>query len=145
LSGTPGPNYRTDQNPVAILQLCVSRRCLIFELLHADYIPSTLGEFLGEPAFHFIGVGVDVHVERLGDDHELKVANSVDLQGLAAEGMHLPELCQAELRTITTTVMGVTVVKPQRVTMIHWDVSCLSYCHTLKSSELMLMKSEPML
>jgi hypothetical protein len=134
-----------DQNPVVILQLCVSRRCLIFELLHTDYIPSMLGEFLGELAFRFIRVGVGVHVERLGDDHELKVANTVDLQGLMAEGMHLPELCQTELHAIAATIMGVTVMKPQRVTMSRWDASCLSYCHTLKSSESMLMKSEPML
>ncbi|KAK3164982.1 hypothetical protein QOZ80_1AG0027400 [Eleusine coracana subsp. coracana] len=120
------PSYRADQNPVAVLQLCVGRRCLIFQLLHADYIPGTLTEFLGEPAFRFVGVGVDADVERLSDDHELKVANAVDLRDLAAEGMHLPELRQAGLRAIADAVMGVSVVKPQRVTMSRWDASCLS-------------------
>jgi ribonuclease D len=90
-------------------------------------MPGALGEFLGEPAFRFIGVGVDADVERLSDDHELKVANAVDLRGLAAEGMHLPELRQAGLRAIAAAVMGVTIAKPQRVTMSRWDASCLSY------------------
>jgi hypothetical protein len=100
------PSYRADHNPVAVLQLCVSRRCLIFQLLHADYIPGALGEFLGETAFRFVGACVDADVERLSDDHELKVANAVDLRGLAAEGMHLPELRQAELRAIAAAVMS---------------------------------------
>jgi ribonuclease D len=121
------PSYRADQNPVAVLQLCVGRRCLIFQLLHADYIPGALAEFLGETAFRFVGVGVDADVERLSDDHELKVANAVDLRGLAAERMHLPELRQAGLRAVAAAVMGVTVGKPQRVTMSRWDASCLSY------------------
>ncbi|TVU00174.1 hypothetical protein EJB05_17555, partial [Eragrostis curvula] len=121
------PSYRSDQNPVATLQLCVGRRCLIFQLLHADYIPGALSEFLGEPGFRFVGVGVDGDVERLSDDHELKVANAVDLRGLAAEGMNLPELRQAGLRAVAAAVMGVNVVKSQRVTMSRWDASCLSY------------------
>jgi hypothetical protein len=33
-------------------------------------------------------------MEHLSDDHELKMANAVDL---AAERMHLPELCQTGL------------------------------------------------
>ncbi|KAL6845344.1 hypothetical protein ACP4OV_024839 [Aristida adscensionis] len=121
------PSYRSDQNPVATLQLCVGRRCLIFQLLHADYVPAALAEFLGEPAFRFVGVGVDADVERLLEDHELRVANAVDLRGLAAEGMQSSELRQAGLRAVVAAVLGVNIAKPQRVTMSRWDASCLSY------------------
>ena len=65
--------------------------------------------------------------ERLSDDHELVVANAVDLRGLAAEGMGRPDLRQAGLRAVVAAVMGVDLVKPQRVTMSRWDASCLSY------------------
>ena len=42
------PSYRGKQNPIATLQLCVDRRCLIFQLLHADYLPAALPGFLGD-------------------------------------------------------------------------------------------------
>ncbi|CAL4955318.1 unnamed protein product [Urochloa decumbens] len=121
------PSRRSDQNPVATLQLCVGRRCLIFQLLHADRVPRALGEFLGDRGVRFVGVGVAADAERLSDDHELDVANAVDLRGLAAEGMGRPELRQAGLRAVVAAVMGVDLVKPQRVTMSRWDASCLSY------------------
>lgn len=121
------PSRRSDQNPVATLQLCVGRRCLIFQLLHADRVPRALAEFLGDRGVRFVGVGVEADAERLSDDHELVVANAVDLRGLAAEGMGRPELRQAGLRAIVAAVMGVNLVKPQRVTMSRWDASCLSY------------------
>jgi len=121
------PSYRGKQNPVATLQLCVDRRCLIFQLLHADRVPRALAEFLGDRGVRFVGVGVAADAERLSDDHELVVANAVDLRGLAAEGMGRPDLRQAGLRAVVAAVMGVDLVKPRRVTMSRWDASCLSY------------------
>jgi len=121
------PSRRADENPVATLQLCVGRRCLIFQLLHADRVPRALAEFLGDRGVRFVGVGVAADAERLSDDHELVVANAVDLRGLAAEGMGRPDLRQAGLRAVVAAVMGVDLVKPQRVTMSRWDASCLSY------------------
>ncbi|PUZ55506.1 hypothetical protein GQ55_5G217600 [Panicum hallii var. hallii] len=121
------PSRRSDQNPVATLQLCVGRRCLIFQLLQADRVPRALSEFLGDPGVRFVGVGVGADAERLSDDHGLEVANAVDLRGLAAEGLGRPDLRQAGLRAVVAAVMGVDLVKPQRVTMSRWDASCLSY------------------
>ncbi|CAD6237605.1 unnamed protein product [Miscanthus lutarioriparius] len=121
------PSYLADQNPVATLQLCVERSCLIFQLLHADYLPGALAEFLGDRGIRFFGVGVEADAERLSDDHGLQVANAVDLRGRAAERMNRPDLRQAGLRTLVHAVMGVDLVKPQRVTMSRWDAYCLSY------------------
>jgi ribonuclease D len=121
------PSYRADQNPVATLQLCVERSCLIFQLLHADYVPGALAEFLGDRGIRFFGVGVEADAERLSDDHGLQVANAVDLRGRAAERMNRPDLRQAGLRALVQAVMGVDLVKPQRVTMSRWDAYCLSY------------------
>ncbi|CAD6341350.1 unnamed protein product [Miscanthus lutarioriparius] len=109
------PSYLADQNPVATLQLCVERSCLIFQLLHADYLPGALAEFLGVCGIRFFGVGVEADAERLGDDHGLQVANTVDLRGHATGRMNRPDLCQAGLHTLVHAVMGVDLVKPQRI------------------------------
>ncbi|MQL93568.1 hypothetical protein Taro_026214 [Colocasia esculenta] len=46
------PNFgRGVENPPAILQLCVGRRCLVFQILHADYVPDRLASFLEDERF----------------------------------------------------------------------------------------------
>ncbi|KQK09032.1 Werner Syndrome-like exonuclease [Brachypodium distachyon] len=121
------PSRCSSQNPVALLQLCVGHRCLIFQLLHADFVPPALSEFLADLNVRFVGVGVQDDVERLSDDHELNVANAKDLRELAADGFHMPELRQAGLQAIARTVMGANLQKPQRVRMGPWDAYCLSH------------------
>ncbi|XP_051199051.1 3'-5' exonuclease-like [Lolium perenne] len=120
------PSYSSVQNPAALLQLCVGRRCLIFQLLHADYIPDDLEDFLADPGFRFVGVGVQEDANRLDNDHRLWVANTVDLRGLAADGMQMPRLRQAGLKGIASAVMGVNIEKPRNVTMGLWDAYELS-------------------
>ncbi|MQM16997.1 hypothetical protein Taro_049962, partial [Colocasia esculenta] len=54
------PNFSHDiDNPPAILQLYVGSRCIVFQILHADYIPDRLADFLKDKRFTFVGVGVD--------------------------------------------------------------------------------------
>ncbi|CAM0911252.1 unnamed protein product [Alopecurus aequalis] len=120
------PSYSTAQNPVALLQLCVGRRCLIFQLLHADFVPRALKRFLADPNFRFVGVSVQEDADRLGRDHSLQVANTVDLRGLAANGMHRAELRHAGLKAVARAVMGADLQKPKRVTMGPWDAQSLS-------------------
>ena len=52
------PNNALYTNPVATLQLCVGRHCLIFQLLYAPQIPSSLVHFPGDPEYTFVGVGI---------------------------------------------------------------------------------------
>jgi hypothetical protein len=56
------------ENPVALLQLCVGRRCLVFQLIHCDYIPDELQSFLLDSRFRFVGVGISNDLEKL--EHE---------------------------------------------------------------------------
>ena len=84
------PSYSRDQNPAALLQICVGRRCLVFQLLHADFFPGALKRFLADRNIRFAGVGVQEDANRLRDDHGLAVATTVDLRGLAADGMRRP-------------------------------------------------------
>ncbi|CAL4955322.1 unnamed protein product [Urochloa decumbens] len=120
------PSFSSALNPAATLQLCVDRRCLIFQLLHADYLPAALLGFLGDRAIHFYGVGVEADAARLRTDHGLAVANTVDLRGYAADYMGRPELRQAGLRGVLAAVLGTNLNKPQRVTMSRWDARTLS-------------------
>ncbi|PKA58176.1 Werner Syndrome-like exonuclease [Apostasia shenzhenica] len=112
---------RAQQNPVALLQLCVGRRCLIFQLLYADEIPSSLLDFLHDGRFTFVGVGIHNDVERLDDERGISVYNAKDLKEIAAEKMQRPDLRQKGLAALAMEVMGVEVSKPKHVTMSRWD------------------------
>jgi ribonuclease D len=118
-----GPGY----SPTALLQLCVGRRCLIFQFLHRDYIPDALDEFLDDPDFKFVGVGVQDDAERLSNDYNLHVNNTVDLAELAADEMGRPDLRNAGLKAIACAVMDASVDKPQRVRTGRWDACDLTY------------------
>ncbi|KAH7844541.1 hypothetical protein Vadar_029135 [Vaccinium darrowii] len=120
------PNrFRNQQNPVATLQLCVGRRCLIFQLLYSPYIPLSLFNFLSNPSYTFVGVGIDKDVEKLTRDYGLSVANTVDLRLLAAEGYGVWDLRNTGLTVLARLVLGLEVVKPRRVTMSMWDTDYL--------------------
>ncbi|KAG9457797.1 hypothetical protein H6P81_002305 [Aristolochia fimbriata] len=119
------PSNRNYENPVALLQLCVGRRCLIFQLIHADYIPQALSDFLTDPNFTFVGVGIEPDVQKLLEDYHLLVPRTVDLRSLAANRTGRAELARAGLKTLAMDVLGLDVQKPKRVTMSRWDYQWL--------------------
>ncbi|TVU00176.1 hypothetical protein EJB05_54412, partial [Eragrostis curvula] len=114
-------------SPAALLQLCVGRHCLILQFLHADYLPDALADFLAEPCYTFVGVGVGEDAKRLSDDWDLEVASTVDLAGLAAEEMDRPDLRRAGLEAIASAAIGVDVGRPLWVRTSPWDASQLSH------------------
>ncbi|XP_072959795.1 3'-5' exonuclease-like [Typha angustifolia] len=115
------PNRRPgESNPVAILQLCIGRRCLLFSLVHADSIPGALLNFLADPQFTFVGVGIDGDVEKLLHDWELSVSNAIDLRDLAADKTGRQEMKHKGLAGIAEVVMGFVPKKAKRVTMSDW-------------------------
>ncbi|KAK7339804.1 hypothetical protein VNO77_20489 [Canavalia gladiata] len=121
------PNtQRNMQNPVATLQLCVGRRCLVFQIIHAPFIPPSLVSFLGDCNLTFVGVGIESDVEKLLEDYSLSVANFVDLRSLAVDKLGERELNRAGLKTLGLRVLGREVEKPQRITRSKWDDPWLS-------------------
>ncbi|TVT96957.1 hypothetical protein EJB05_54411, partial [Eragrostis curvula] len=120
------PTFSTAHSDTALLQLCVGRRCLIFQLIHADYFPDALVDFLGDEDYRFVGVGVRDDAQRLSDDWDLEVENTWDLAELAAEEMERPELRHAGLRAIASAVMGADMDKPHWVRTGDWDAYRLS-------------------
>ncbi|MQM10437.1 hypothetical protein Taro_043334 [Colocasia esculenta] len=118
---------RGEHNPVALLQLCVGRRCLLFHIIHADYVPRELARFLGDSRFNFVGVRVDYDARKLAEDYELQVRNAVELGGLAAGELQREELRRAGLSGLARVVMGVDQLeKSKRVTLSRWDAPWLS-------------------
>ncbi|EXC30708.1 hypothetical protein L484_027883 [Morus notabilis] len=75
---------RVISNPIVTLQLCVGRRCLIFQLLYAHSIPSSLHEFLRNNNYRFVGVRIIDDVKKLDTDYALLVTRALDLGALAA-------------------------------------------------------------
>ncbi|GER37984.1 polynucleotidyl transferase [Striga asiatica] len=113
---------RNYSNPAATLQLCVGRRCLVYQLIHAPYIPKSLVDFLANPSYTFVGVGVYQDLEKIEEDYELESNNNtVDLRELAAERYGRPDLNSAGLRTLAGVVLERDVEKPRWVTMSRWD------------------------
>ncbi|KAI3446547.1 hypothetical protein Pfo_029137 [Paulownia fortunei] len=117
------PNFsRHVNNPVATLQLCVGRRCLIYQLIHCPSIPSSLINFLANPNYTFVGIGIKEDLEKLEEDYEFGFnTNTVDLRNLAADEYGMRELKSAGLKGLSRVVLGKDVEKPKRVTMSRWD------------------------
>ncbi|KAL7585139.1 3'-5' exonuclease [Lactuca sativa] len=116
------PNLiRSYENPVATLQLCVGRRCLIFQLLFSPTMPQSLKNFLRNPSYTFVGVGINNDVEKLMQNWNLEVANTADIGDLAAEEYGMRNLRNAGLKGLTRRVLGKELIKPQNVTMSDWD------------------------
>ncbi|KAI9159774.1 hypothetical protein LWI28_001807 [Acer negundo] len=121
------PNFHRNQdNPVATLQLCVGRRCLIFQLIHAPNIPRSLVNFLLNQNYTFVGVGIDKDVEKLEEDYNMRVGNTVDLRGLAAYCLEMVGLRNAGLKGLAREVLGLEISKPKSITMSRWDYQWLS-------------------
>ncbi|XP_052176270.1 3'-5' exonuclease-like [Diospyros lotus] len=120
------PHSRYSQNPAATLQLCVGRRCLIFQLIHAPYIPQSLVDFLGNSSYTFVGVGIDGDVGKLSSDYDLVVERTFDLRDWAVDDYDIPGLQNAGLKTLSSVVLGISVEKPREITMSRWDYRELS-------------------
>ncbi|BFG29197.1 hypothetical protein CerSpe_154710 [Prunus speciosa] len=113
-------------NPVAILQLCVGHNCLIFQLCYCDRIPKCLFDFLANPSFTFVGVGVQEDVLKLADDYGLEVANSVDLRVVEARRNGWKRPRSVSLKDMASEVLGQEFQKPKSITLSHWDKPYLS-------------------
>nr|XP_016501335.1 PREDICTED: Werner Syndrome-like exonuclease [Nicotiana tabacum] len=115
------------QNPVATLQLCVGRTCLIYQILHAPNIPRLLCNFLQNDNYRFIGVGIDNDAKKLWDDYGLEVLNRVDLREWAAEELENESLRNVGLKYLVKEIVGIEIEKPKSVTMSAWSERWLSY------------------
>ncbi|KAM7260141.1 hypothetical protein ACFE04_015882 [Oxalis oulophora] len=116
------PSFSRYQNPVATLQLCVGRICLIFQILKAQEIPMSLSYFLNDTRFTFVGVGIGEDAAKLDNDYRLDVGRFVDLRHLAADRWGRNDVKSMGLAKLASMAMGIDFNgKPKHVTMGKWD------------------------
>ncbi|KAL1554727.1 exodeoxyribonuclease I [Salvia divinorum] len=109
-------------NPAATLQLCVGRRCLIFQLIHSPSVPPSLVAFLANPRHTFVGIGITADLKKLEEDYEFGFnTNTVDLRELAAERYGRRDLKNYGVKSLAALVLEKEVEKPKSVTMSRWD------------------------
>ncbi|XP_031127726.1 Werner Syndrome-like exonuclease [Ipomoea triloba] len=121
------PCSEGEHNPAATLQLCVGERCLIFLLLHKDFIPRSLLAFLAHPRFTFVGVGVQDDADKLLQDHGLAVTNVADLRRLAEMVYRSEEYRRMGLKKMAWRILGRVMEKPREVTLSNWDSKNLTF------------------
>nr|XP_043618006.1 Werner Syndrome-like exonuclease [Erigeron canadensis] len=116
----------TSRNPVATLQLCVGRRCLVYQMTHSPFIPNSLKILLKNPNYTFTGVGVQYDVQKLNEDYGIVVAKIADVRELAAQVYGNVEFKNAGIKTLGMLVLRREVEKPKSVTLSRWDDLVLS-------------------
>ncbi|KAL5996500.1 hypothetical protein ACLOJK_026580 [Asimina triloba] len=114
------------QNRIAILQLCVGQRCLIFQLAHADAIPRELRDFLADPRFTFVGVRVEQYSRKLLEHHGLRVGSVQDLRSMAVDYFEDKAVKRFGLKDLAYLVLNVNVEKPRRIATGAWDAAVLT-------------------
>lgn len=116
-------NRRGEQNPVAVLQLCVGNHCLIFQMWHAPEIPESLACFLDDESNTFVGKGIKTDLDKLANEYGIGGhASYVDLGYLAAD-LHYKDdsLKNVGLKRLARDVLGKDMEKPKYVTISRWD------------------------
>ncbi|XP_021640522.2 uncharacterized protein LOC110635478 [Hevea brasiliensis] len=73
------PTEPDGHQQVAIIQLCVGKTYLIFQLYQAYDIPPSLIQFLGHKKFKFVGKEVRNDAYKLFENYKLHVAHTKDV------------------------------------------------------------------
>lgn len=120
------PSSENGHQKVAVLQLCVGRRCLVFQLCHNYGIPSALVEFLGDKRITFVGKEVATDATKLLQNYGLLVANVRDVSRMAANKYEDPVYLRFGLSKLVFNILNVGMEKPREITMSEWDREVLS-------------------
>ncbi|OAY85738.1 hypothetical protein ACMD2_17333 [Ananas comosus] len=105
---TPPP-YDT----IALLQLCVGNRCLVYQLRHRNNRnpPDRLNDFLNDGRFCFMGVDVEMAILRLRVHHGLRVRSAVDLGDAASRRLQREDLRSAGMDQLAREVMRMGIIR----------------------------------
>ncbi|KAI8561868.1 hypothetical protein RHMOL_Rhmol04G0375300 [Rhododendron molle] len=118
-------SYRGEKPPAATLQLCVGRRCLIFQLRHSPTVPNLLRHFLKDPNHTFVGMWNQSDAKKLlfSSEHELEMARKpVNLSRHAVsrhDGRRLD--ARASRETIVRECLGFDVDFNTRIGRSDWE------------------------
>ncbi|KAL8042543.1 hypothetical protein ABFX02_09G059100 [Erythranthe guttata] len=84
-------------------------------------IPLELRQFLENPNYKFVGVGVDNDVKMLFNDHGLRVMKTGDIPSWAVDELGMETLRGAGLKTLVKCILGKDMQKPKTIAMSEWD------------------------
>ncbi|KAL2628690.1 hypothetical protein R1flu_013376 [Riccia fluitans] len=111
------PNRRKgEDNKTALLQISSPTECLLVQLLHIDYMPDSLKNFLKDPTNFFAGVGISEDDSKLARDHGLVCKSLVELKNYG--GSSLSRVLS--LKDLPRQVLYLSIPKNRDVTLSDW-------------------------
>ena len=112
---------RSLSNKIASLQICIDTKCLVFRLLHMDYIPQSIKSFLSDPKITFVGFEVQHNSLKLGAEYEIFVGNKVDIRALAKLWLPITFSRQSSMRGLAYKLAGLTIQKTNKPYTCDWE------------------------
>nr|GEW44848.1 Werner syndrome-like exonuclease [Tanacetum cinerariifolium] len=123
------PSFQRDvQDPVAILQLCVDNRCLVFQMIHSgQFPPLSLINFLNNPNNTFTAVGINTDVQKLVCRRGL--GRGPNGQSFASEMVNIPQVAVQKfgrsmnglsMNVLARDLLGIPA-EPENVRISAWD------------------------
>ncbi|XP_054820540.1 uncharacterized protein LOC129319481 [Prosopis cineraria] len=122
--------------PADTLQLCVGRRCLVYQLSHSTYAPKLLRRFLLNPYYTFVGFWN--HSDRtklaISKHHLHMLKDPLDIREYVetddGESLH-----RASVEEIVRECLGIDGVRVRpEISMSDWDVMYLSSEQVLQAT-----------
>ncbi|KAI3862365.1 hypothetical protein MKX03_014383 [Papaver bracteatum] len=112
---------------VAVLQLCVDDRCLIFQFFgrDRDQVPESLKDFLIDKDLIFVGAGIEADAYKLMVDYGLKVARTEELGSFAAFKTGDSRLYKIGLKKLVREVLKQDIPKSRYDQSSDWGRSFL--------------------
>lgn len=116
------PTFSGEYTPAETLQLCVGRRCLIFQLGHSETVPTLLREFLVHPMNTFVGVWNNKDAAKLLESkHELVVKELFDVRRFVLT-RYGESLLQASFEELVSECLGYEGVSLEgTISVSDWD------------------------
>ncbi|KAM7271553.1 hypothetical protein ACFE04_030767 [Oxalis oulophora] len=114
------------RQPVAIAQLCIGHRCLIYQLCHASKISASFITFLEDDKFTFVGKAVKNDAYKLMEDYGLKVGKIEDVSKMASKRYNNHYYESYGLSRLADQFLGTPMEKSKRITLSRWDKYRLS-------------------
>lgn len=114
--------WMSDKNKkmkVAVLQLCVEDKCLIFQLCHMDEIPRSLRTFMKDSNFNFVGVGVELDINKLKNEYGLECTKGIDVSTVAMK-LWPGRFSSRGLKYLAKEVVGLNMKKSKDVCTSEW-------------------------
>jgi ribonuclease D len=118
------------QFDVATVQLCVGRRCLIFQFHNADdpvHPLPLLSSFLNTKNLKVVGFGMEKILNKLEYDCHLTVTHAIDLGIFAAEKYGKPKWSNGGMAELVTELLGGNIPSQRKVRRSRWERAELSY------------------